>query len=201
MFFFFLHCQGVVQRSYNAYAVRVQDANQFGQPQTPGGGLGLGGLTHGSDKGAGTLKVIPAGQTTEGILCIEMRIRLYHDGAMSKILEKLAKVGWGGGLRDCVRRLLVVLFAVYLVRRVRSLARETCTFLALSRQLDELSFLWTWTFFFCLMFISAHGPACAAGPLQSQVHGPNKENPRENTVEVSSYPLADLSSVRSLLRA
>lgn len=85
-------CQGVVQRSYNAYAVRVQDTNPSNHPQTPGGGLGLGGLTHGLDKGRGTLKVIPANQTTEGILCIEMRIRLYHDGAMSKILEKLAKV-------------------------------------------------------------------------------------------------------------
>eukprot|EP00752_Nemacystus_decipiens_P002581 g2416.t2 len=83
--------QGVVQRSYNAYAVRVQDTNPFNQPQTPGGGIGLGGLSHGGDKGAGTLKVIPASQTNEGILCIEMRIRLYHDGAMSKILEKLAK--------------------------------------------------------------------------------------------------------------
>lgn len=82
--------QGVIQRSYNAYAVRVQDSSS---PPTPGGGLG--GLPHGGDKGAGTLKIVPAGQTTEGVLCIEMRIRLYHDGAMSKILEKLAKVGFG----------------------------------------------------------------------------------------------------------
>lgn len=39
------------------------------------------------------LKVVPAEDTTEGILCIEIRVRMYHDGAMSKILEKLAKVG------------------------------------------------------------------------------------------------------------
>lgn len=79
----------MVQRSYNAYAVRVQDTNP-NTSQTPGGGLG--GLSHGLDRGAGTLKVVPASQTTEGVLCIEMRIRLYHDGAMSKILENLAKV-------------------------------------------------------------------------------------------------------------
>ncbi|CAM9957735.1 unnamed protein product, partial [Ectocarpus sp. 8 AP-2014] len=36
-------------------------------------------------------KVVPAEETTEGILCIEMRIRMYHDGAMSKLLEKLSK--------------------------------------------------------------------------------------------------------------
>ncbi|CAM9213422.1 unnamed protein product, partial [Hapterophycus canaliculatus] len=35
--------------------------------------------------------VVPADETTEGILCIEVRIRMYHDGAMSKLLEKLAK--------------------------------------------------------------------------------------------------------------
>ncbi|CAN0393535.1 unnamed protein product [Ectocarpus sp. 12 AP-2014] len=36
-------------------------------------------------------KVVPAEETTEGVLCIEMRIRMYHDGAMSKLLEKLSK--------------------------------------------------------------------------------------------------------------
>lgn len=85
--------QGVIQRSYNAYAVRVRDTN----PSPPAGGMLMGGLSHGSDKGAGTLKVFPANQTTDGVLCIEMRIRLYHDGAMSKLLEKLAKVPRGGG--------------------------------------------------------------------------------------------------------
>ncbi|CAM9738875.1 unnamed protein product, partial [Ectocarpus fasciculatus] len=78
---------GVIQRSYNAYAVRVRDTN----PTPAAGGMIMGGLSHGSDKGAGTLKVIPANQTTDGVLCIEMRIRLYHDGAMSKLLERLAK--------------------------------------------------------------------------------------------------------------
>lgn len=38
-------------------------------------------------------KVVPAAQTTEGVLCIELRIKMYHDGAMSKLLEKLSKVG------------------------------------------------------------------------------------------------------------
>lgn len=56
---------------------------------TPGGGIKAGG---GGGAGAGTLTVVPAGQSTEGILCIEMRIRIYHDGAMSKLLEKLANV-------------------------------------------------------------------------------------------------------------
>lgn len=37
-------------------------------------------------------KVVPANETSEGILCIEMRIRHYHDGAMSQLLEKLANV-------------------------------------------------------------------------------------------------------------
>ena len=37
-------------------------------------------------------KVVPASKTTEGALCIELRIRAYHDGAMSKLLEKLSKV-------------------------------------------------------------------------------------------------------------
>lgn len=80
----------MIQRSYNAYAVRVQDTN----PNPTAGGM-MGGLSHGADKGAGTLRVVPASETKEGVLCIEMRIRLYNDGAMSKLLEKLAKVcGW-----------------------------------------------------------------------------------------------------------
>lgn len=37
-------------------------------------------------------KVVPATETTEGVLCIELRIKMYHDGAMSKLLEKLSKV-------------------------------------------------------------------------------------------------------------
>lgn len=44
---------------------------------------------------AGTRKVVPAAETTEGMLCLEVRVRLYRDGAMSKLLEKLAKVSVG----------------------------------------------------------------------------------------------------------
>lgn len=35
---------------------------------------------------------MPASETAEGVLCIELRIRMYHDGAMSKLLENLSKV-------------------------------------------------------------------------------------------------------------
>eukprot|EP00752_Nemacystus_decipiens_P001683 g1633.t1 len=69
--------KGVIQRSYNAFAVRVQ-------------GLGDGGVAGGKAV-TGTPRVIPAKETTEGVLCIEMRIRLYHDGAMSQLLDRLAK--------------------------------------------------------------------------------------------------------------
>ncbi|CAM9198778.1 unnamed protein product [Choristocarpus tenellus] len=57
----------VVQRSYNAFAVRVQ---------------------HG--RGGESGKVAHASETEEGELCVEMRIRLYADGSMSNLLEKLA---------------------------------------------------------------------------------------------------------------
>ncbi|CAM9831972.1 unnamed protein product [Ectocarpus sp. 4 AP-2014] len=73
--------KGVVQRAYNAFAVRLVDV----EPPTPGGRVAW-------SKGSAKLpKIVPAGETTEGILCIEMRIRMYHDGAMSKLLEKLSK--------------------------------------------------------------------------------------------------------------
>lgn len=55
-------------------------------------GLGDGGVAGSGKAATGTPKVIPATETTEGLLCIEMRIRLYHDGAMSQLLERLAKV-------------------------------------------------------------------------------------------------------------
>jgi len=42
--------------------------------------------------GAETYAVIPARETNSGLLCIEVRVRLYHDGAMSKLLEALSKV-------------------------------------------------------------------------------------------------------------
>ena len=58
----------MVQRSYSAYAVRVQ-----GEEGTK-------------------RRVVPAGDTDEGDLCIEMRIRLYPDGLMSNLLLQLIKV-------------------------------------------------------------------------------------------------------------
>ena len=57
-----------MQRSYNAFAVRVQGEE-------------------GVDR-----RVVPAGETGEGELCIEMRIRLYSDGLMSSLLLQLIKV-------------------------------------------------------------------------------------------------------------
>ncbi|CAM9319898.1 unnamed protein product [Pylaiella littoralis] len=68
--------KGIIQRSYNAYAVRVQESD--------GGGVVGGGRK-------GTPRVVPASETTNGELCVEMRIRIYHDGAMSQLLEQLAK--------------------------------------------------------------------------------------------------------------
>lgn len=55
-------------------------------------GGGEGGGSAGA--GAGRRTVVPAQDTnnSSGMLCIEVRIRLYHDGAMSKLLESLAKV-------------------------------------------------------------------------------------------------------------
>ena len=58
----------VVQRSYNAFAVRVQGKKDEGR------------------------LVVPASETTEGDLCVEMRIRLYSDGLMSNLLSQLIKV-------------------------------------------------------------------------------------------------------------
>lgn len=83
--------QSLVQRAYNAYAVRVVDEPSDASPS--------GGAQKAVEKrvvqiedptnqgGAG------AGRTQAGELCIELRIRLYNDGAMSKLLEQLAKVG------------------------------------------------------------------------------------------------------------
>eukprot|EP00904_Undaria_pinnatifida_P011028 jgi/Undpi1/7055/HiC_scaffold_21.g09529.m1 len=73
--------KGVVQRSYNAFAVRVQES----LASTPRRGVKVAGST-----AAGTRTVVPAGKTTEGTLCIELRIRLHQDGTMSKLLENLA---------------------------------------------------------------------------------------------------------------
>lgn len=56
-----------MQRSYNAFAVRV-----LGEE--------------------GERRVVHASETTDGELCIEMRIRLYPDGLMSNVLSQLIKV-------------------------------------------------------------------------------------------------------------
>ncbi|CAM9534507.1 unnamed protein product [Ascophyllum nodosum] len=73
--------KGVIQRAYNAFAIRVHGV----APPTPGGGVKpLRG------KGVEAVTVVPARDSTEGMLCIEMWIRLYADGAMSKLLDKLA---------------------------------------------------------------------------------------------------------------
>ena len=60
--------QTVVQRSYNAFAVRVQREEDNKR------------------------RVLPASETDEGALCIEIRIRLYPDGLMSGLLTQLIKV-------------------------------------------------------------------------------------------------------------
>eukprot|EP00904_Undaria_pinnatifida_P011031 jgi/Undpi1/7058/HiC_scaffold_21.g09532.m1 len=73
---------GVVQRSYNAFPVRVQDTLAS---TTSRGVTGAG-----ARAGSGTRTVTPAGETTEGTLCIELRIRLHRDGTMSKLLDNLA---------------------------------------------------------------------------------------------------------------
>ena len=57
-----------MKRSYNAFAVRVQG------------------------KKGGKRRVVPARETDEGELCIEMWIRLYPDGMMSGLLLQLIKV-------------------------------------------------------------------------------------------------------------
>ena len=78
--------QGVIQRAYNAFAIRVHGV----APPTPGGGVKpLRG------KGVEAVTVVPARDSTEGMLCIEMWIRLYADGAMSKLLDKLADLRLG----------------------------------------------------------------------------------------------------------
>ncbi|CAB1109757.1 unnamed protein product [Ectocarpus sp. CCAP 1310/34] len=57
----------VVERAYNAFAVRVLDEE-------------------------GKRRVVPALESSEGVLCVEMRIRLYPDGLMSGLLARLIKV-------------------------------------------------------------------------------------------------------------
>ena len=69
--------QTMVQRSYNAFAVRVQ-------------------AERGRER-----RVVPASETDEGDLCIEMRIRLKSDGLMSNLLSQLIKVRTRRRINDC----------------------------------------------------------------------------------------------------
>ncbi|CBN76583.1 delta-9 desaturase [Ectocarpus siliculosus] len=63
--------QTVVQRAYNAFAVRVLDEE-------------------------GKRRVVPSLESSEGVLCVEMRIRLYPDGLMSGLLAHLIKAKANG---------------------------------------------------------------------------------------------------------
>ena len=56
-----------------------------------GTGSGRGGR-YGGDTEHTVLKVVPADESSHGDLGVEMRIRLYPDGAMSKLLEEVASV-------------------------------------------------------------------------------------------------------------
>ncbi|CAM9611707.1 unnamed protein product, partial [Ascophyllum nodosum] len=98
----------VVQRSYNATVVRVirLDASGGGfslePPRTPAASPGN--AAHAEDDPAvgsgitdsgtevmtkeGKVRVVPAVEPREGSLCVEMRIRFYKDGAMSKLLDR-----------------------------------------------------------------------------------------------------------------
>ena len=66
----------VVQRSYDAFAVCIQ-------------------AKEGKER-----RVVPASDTNEGDLCIEMRIRLHSDGLMSNLLSQLIKVRARRRMRD-----------------------------------------------------------------------------------------------------
>lgn len=72
--------QGVVQRAYNAYPVRLQER-----------------LVESTSKLIRSRvreKVVSTADIAEGELCIEMRIRHYEDGAMSKLLASLAEASF-----------------------------------------------------------------------------------------------------------
>lgn len=69
----------MVQRSYNAFAVRV--VGKEGEKR----------------------QVLPFHDTSEGQACVEMRIRLYPDGAMSNLLKQLIKVCVCARARVCVQ--------------------------------------------------------------------------------------------------
>ena len=48
-----------------------------------------------SGTGPRARRIFPAEQTADGALCIEIRIKQYHDGTMTKLLENLANVRFG----------------------------------------------------------------------------------------------------------
>lgn len=54
--------------------------------------IGFGGKNAGGSTTEGAVRVVPAVESREGLLCVEMRIRLYKDGAMSKLLNQLPNV-------------------------------------------------------------------------------------------------------------
>ena len=82
-----------MQRSYNAFAVRVQGEE-------------------GTER-----RVVPANETDEGELCIEMWIRLYPDGLMSSLLLQLIKV-----------RRRKIRFTAAWILRVKLIATVRCHF-------------------------------------------------------------------------
>ncbi|CAM9216757.1 unnamed protein product [Sphacelaria rigidula] len=79
--------ESLVQRSYNAYAVRVLDAS-------PGTAAAISArhTLNGVPKIVVPARDMEEGEGSDGDLCVEMRIRLYDDGAMSKLLKRLATV-------------------------------------------------------------------------------------------------------------
>lgn len=77
-----------MQRTYNAFAVRVQFAGSSESTGNNGRRVTAAAVA----SATASRKIVPAGEATEGLLCIEMRIRYYHDGSMSQLLEKLANV-------------------------------------------------------------------------------------------------------------
>lgn len=75
------HTQGVVQRSYNAFPVYLRGA-------TPDDYTNLG-------PRPGPCKTVAVTDTTDisqGEVCIEMWIRQYSNGVMSRMLQRIAKV-------------------------------------------------------------------------------------------------------------
>lgn len=95
--------QSLVQRSYNAFTVRVK--NVVGTSSSSSSSPDVTGSRTISRTLKGEEKIlVAAGDQDEeddedvGELCVELRIRLYPDGAMSKLLEQLPHVRAAGYL-------------------------------------------------------------------------------------------------------